>query len=279
MQERRSTRLAFDPPAGDGLRSHPLLGSAVEAAVVVVQLGDVGVAATESEAGVAFPVVVEAVDSVEFDGVVGVDEEAEHAASADGGELHRIADEDDSPLLAVGERCEFGELRRGGHSRFVDDEGRAGGQVVAVVGWTVAAVLDEQLVERVGDDAGLVLEHLGSSSGRRHAEHWSTGGSQLGDSGSECGGLAGAGGTDDEDELLVAGDSGCCVGLGDVEIDVGEVDCCGLDVAAEGEAVFGPIEQIVFLVEDGLGGQRPVDGRLGDGATVGSQERIGWDGR
>ena len=122
-------------------------------------------------------------------------------------------------------------------------------------------------------------EHLGSSSGRRHAEHRSTGGSQLGNSGAECGGLASAGGTDDEDELLVAGDSGRCVGLGDVEIDVGEVDCCGLDVAAEGEAVFGPIEQIVFLVEDGLGRQGPIDGRLGDWATVGSQERIGWDGR
>jgi hypothetical protein len=94
---------------------------------MVVQLGDVGVAAAQSEAGLAFPVVVESVDSVEFDSVVGVDEETEHAASADGRELHRIADEDDSPLLPIGERCELGELRRGGHSRFVDDEGRSAG--------------------------------------------------------------------------------------------------------------------------------------------------------
>ncbi len=69
-----------------------MLGAAVESAVVVVQLGDVGVAAAKSEAGVAFPVVVEAVDSVEFDCVVSVDEETEHAAAADGGELHRVAD-------------------------------------------------------------------------------------------------------------------------------------------------------------------------------------------
>jgi hypothetical protein len=148
-----------------------------------------------------------------------------------------------------------------------------------VVGWTVAAVLEEQLVERVGDDTGLVLEHLGSSGGRRHAEYWSTGGPQLSDCGAECRGLARAGGTDDENELLVAGDSGRCVGLGDVEIDVGEVDCCRLDVTAKGEAMLGPIEQIMLLVEDGLGRQRPIDSRLGDWAAVCSQERAGWDGR
>ena len=125
-QQRSSTGFSFDPPAGDRGGAHAVLGAAVDTAVVVVQLGDVGVAAAESEAGVAFPVVVEAVDSVEFDGVVGVDEQAEHAASADGGELHWVADQHDSPSPPVGERSEFGELGRGGHAGFVDDEGRPG---------------------------------------------------------------------------------------------------------------------------------------------------------
>ena len=115
---------SFEPPAGDRGGAHAVLGATMQPIMEVVELGDVGVAAAESEAGVAFPVVVEAVDSVEFDRVVGVDEEAEHAASADGGELHRIADEHDPPSLQVGERSEFGELRRGGHASFVDDQRR-----------------------------------------------------------------------------------------------------------------------------------------------------------
>ena len=65
--------------------------------------------------------------AVEFDGVVSVDEESEHAASTDGGELHRVADEHDAPSLPVRERREFGELRCGGHAGFVDDHRRAGG--------------------------------------------------------------------------------------------------------------------------------------------------------
>ena len=57
--------------------------ASVESVVTVVHLGNLDVAPSEAEAGVAFPVVVEAVDSVEFDGVVRVDEQLEHAASAD----------------------------------------------------------------------------------------------------------------------------------------------------------------------------------------------------
>jgi hypothetical protein len=45
---------------------------------------DVDVAAAESEAGVAFPCIDEAVDAVELDRAECVHGEAEHAASADG---------------------------------------------------------------------------------------------------------------------------------------------------------------------------------------------------
>ena len=44
---------------------------------------------------------------------------------------------------------------------------------------------------------------------------------QLIDGGCEGGGLAGAGGADDQDEVVVAGDRGCGVGLGSGEFDVG----------------------------------------------------------
>ncbi len=205
-EERCPAGFSFHPPAGDGGGADVVLGAAVEAVVVVVELCDVGVATAESEAGVAFPVVVEAVDPVEFDGVVGVDEEAEHATSTDGGELHRVADEDDSPALSIGQLCEFGELLGGGHAGFVDDERRSRRQVVAMVRRPLGGVFDEELVERVGHDAGLLLQHLGRTGGRRDPEHSSTVGAQLGDDGAEGGGLAGAGGPDDEDELLVASD-------------------------------------------------------------------------
>ena len=126
----------------------------------------------------------------------------------------------------------------------------------------IEAVFDEELVEGVGGDTGLVFEYLGCSGRRGDAEDGSPVGSELGDGGSEGGGLAGAGGADDEDELLVTGHAGRGVGLGDVEVDVGSVDRCGFDVAAGVETTFGPVEEVVLLVEDGLRRQRPVDGRL-----------------
>ena len=66
----------------------------------VVDVDDVEVAAAEAQAGVAFPVVGEAVDAVELDRAVGVDEVAEHAAAADGGELQRVADQHEPPAPA-----------------------------------------------------------------------------------------------------------------------------------------------------------------------------------
>ena len=88
---------------------------------------------------VAFPVVGEAVDLVELDGAVGVDEVVEHAASADGGELHRVTDQGDAPASVVGEGGEVVEAVGGDHAGLVDDHGRSGREVVAVIGWPVEA--------------------------------------------------------------------------------------------------------------------------------------------
>lgn len=93
-----------------------------------------------------------------------LDQVPEHAASSYGGELQRVADEHDTPVQVVGERGEVGELRRGQHSRFVDDDGGAGGQEVARVGDAAGLrVLDEELVDSVRGDAGLLAKHLGGS--------------------------------------------------------------------------------------------------------------------
>ncbi len=249
----------------------------MEPTLVVVDLGNLDLATTEAEAGVAFPVVVEAVDSVEFDGVVRVDEQFEHAASADGGELERVADEDDAPLLLVGKRCEFGELRCRHHPGLVDDDGRPGGQVVLVIRWPVEAMLDEQLVERVGGDAGLVLQYLGCGGRRCDAEDRSTLRSELRDGWPECGGLAGAGWSDDQHELRVASDSGGGFGLGDVQVDIAAVDRCWIDQVVGRDPARCPFEECQLLVEDRLGGEGSIGGGLGDGPAVSAEERVGWD--
>ncbi len=107
--------------------------------MLLVDLGDGDVTSAQAQAGVSFPFVVEGVDAVEFDCAERVDEEAEHATGSDGGELQGVA-----------------ELGGRQHAGFVDDHGGADGKVVTVIGWAVEAVLDEQLVERVGDQPGLV---------------------------------------------------------------------------------------------------------------------------
>ena len=173
---------------------------------LVVDLADLDVTAPQSEAGVAFPVVVEAVDAVELDGAERVDEQSEHAAAADGGELQRVADERDPPALHVGEVGQFGELGGGHHPGLVDDDGRPDRQVVAPFGWPVEPVLDEELVERVGLHAGLGGEHFGCGRRGGDAEHRSTVGAELGDGGCKRGGLAGAGRADDEHEVVAPGD-------------------------------------------------------------------------
>ena len=48
------------------------------------------------------------------------------------------------------------------------------------------------------------------------------------DSGAECGGLAGAGRADNEDEIGMAGDGACGVGLRQGQVDIAAVDGGGI---------------------------------------------------
>ena len=137
----------------------------------------------------------------------------------------------------------LGELLGREHPGFVDDHGGADGEVVAVVGRPVEGVLDEQLVDRVGGDAGLLRQHLGAGGRRGDAEHGAAVGAEVLDGGAQCGGLAGAGGADDEDEIGVAGDGARGVGLGQGHVDVAAVDGGGIVGAVVFEAAVGPLDE------------------------------------
>ena len=197
--------LPVAPPRVDRIAFHLRGPPATEALVRVVVVENVDVAAAESEAGVAFPCVGEAVDAVELDRAERVDGEAEHAASADSRELQWITDEHDTPRALVGEGREFGELGGGDHAGLVDDHRRSCGQVEAMVGPSRQVVLDQQLVDGVGLDAGLDREYLGGRGRGRNPEHRSSVESELLDGWRERSGLAGAGRADDEHQLRSPG--------------------------------------------------------------------------
>ncbi len=216
-------------------------------------------------------------DTVEFDRAECVDEQSEHAAAADGGELQRVADQRDPPAFQVGQIGEFGEFGGRHHAGLVDDHRGADREVVAVVGWTVETVFDQQLVERVGHQPGLVGQHLGRRRRRGDAEHGSPISAQLGDGRSEGGGLAGAGRADDEHDVGRAGDSGRGFGLGGVEVQSAASHGLRFVDAVVGQTTVDPVDQRRLLVEDRLGRERTVDDRFADWATVLAQQRIGLD--
>ncbi len=127
----------------------------------------------------------------------------EHPAPPDGRELQGVADEGDSPPSSIGQ---LGQLRQAGaahHSRLVHQHRGPGRQVEAMVGGTLQAVLDQQLVEGVGVDPGVGCQHLGGSRRGGHAEHRSALGPQALDGGGEGRGLARPRRADGEDELAV----------------------------------------------------------------------------
>ena len=113
--------------------------------------------------------------------------------------------------VAVGQ---VGELRQPGcrdHAGFVDDDGGAHREVVAVIGWPVEAMFDEELVDRVGRQPGLGASTSAAVADGGDPEHRPTVREELLDGGGEGGGLAGAGRADDHHQIVVAGDRrGAC---------------------------------------------------------------------
>ena len=123
----------------------------------------------------------------------------------------------------------------GDHAGFVDDDGGAGREVVAVLGWPVEGVFGEELVDGVGVDTGLRREYVGGCSGWGDAELRC--GRRRGivrPLGVRGGGLAGAGGADDEDEVGVTGH--CRGGL---RLWPGQLDACSVDGVGGGRCRLG----------------------------------------
>ena len=151
---------------------HGVGGAVVEATVTLILAEHADVALAETPGGVGFPLVGEAVDVVEFDGTVGVDEVGEHAAPTNGGELAGITHHHHPPRLVVGETGKGGEFRGGHGAGFIDDHRRPPRQVVRRLWWPVGpGVFVEELVQRVGRHGGFGGEHLGGCCGGCHPEH------------------------------------------------------------------------------------------------------------
>lgn len=131
-------------------------------------------------------------------------------------ELAGVADEHESPLLRHGESNELVEGAGAAHAGLVDDDRRAGRQLVAVVGLPCAPLV-EQLGDGVGGHAGLVAQHLGGLGGGRHAEEGPPLAAKVLDGAAEGRRLARAGRADHENEPIVACDRRGGVGLQDVE--------------------------------------------------------------
>jgi hypothetical protein len=189
----------------------------VHSVVVEVGVEGAGVAGAQGEGGVGFPAVGEAVDVLEVVGSAGAAELVEHAAAPDGLELAWVADEDQSPLLGLGESNESVEGVGADHAGFVDNEGRPGRELMGGAGAVGPVPFVEELCDRVGRDPCLCFEDSGGLGGRGDPEHRAVLVSEVGAGATEGRGLAGAGRADQEDERVVARDGSCGVGLEGVE--------------------------------------------------------------
>lgn len=96
----------------------------MQPALTLVGVRDRRVTSAELEGRGALPVVGEAMDTVELDRTMSVDEHPEHPSTPDRRELHRVTDQRHPPPLLFGEVGEFGEFRGGEHPGFVDDHRR-----------------------------------------------------------------------------------------------------------------------------------------------------------
>ena len=156
-------------------------------------------------------------DAFEFDRAEGVDEKPEHASSSDSGKLQWVADQRDSPSPLVCEPSERSEFRGGQHPGLVDDHCYARWQVEPCAGSSAEVVLDQEFVECVRRDPGLLGQHFGRGGGGCHPKQHPALGLNLGDCWRQRGFLPGAGRADDQHDVGVACDCACGGGLGDVQ--------------------------------------------------------------
>lgn len=141
----------------------------LEALAGGVRLGSGGVAASQLEAGGGLPGLGKPVDVVEPVGRGGVAPMGEHAASAHGGQLVRVADANQPPGLRVGQADEPGEVVGGRHRRLIQDDRRARRRARRSSGVGVAL---EEARQGDGRTAGLAGQHIGSLARWRQPHHW-----------------------------------------------------------------------------------------------------------
>ena len=136
---------------------------------------------------------------------------------------------------------------------FVHNDGRAGRQSVLLKRGSVgSAPLMEQLGHGVGGHAGFAGQDAGGLGRRRDAEHRPPPGVQVVHGTPERGRLAGAGGPDDQHQLVATGDRRRSIGLQDVQpvpIEGGRL------VRAVDLGVHGPGQHALLLGQDRVTGQ------------------------
>ena len=159
----------------------------------------VGAAFAEVGEGLLFPGFVLASVFFEVDAADVVVERAEHAAGVDFGELFGVADEDGFDSGGFGGVEEWGEGAGAGHAGFVDDED---GQ--RVKGLSVGEFLAER-GDGEGADPGPAFELVCCAGGYCAADDPVAGGAPGVVGCGECGGLAGAGGGDDDVDAASGG--------------------------------------------------------------------------
>ena len=209
--------VVVNPGRGDAVEM--LLERAGNDAVVrLIGVKSAWITASQLQGRGGFPAVDEAVESFQgFDAAVGA-ELGDESAAADALKLARIADEGEPPAVSVGEDDELVEGGCREHAGFVDDQCRAGRKLELGRWWPVGALpFVKQLGDGVGGNAGVALDRSGRLRGRCDGEHDPAVCVKIVGSGGEHAGLAGAGGPDDEDEPIVAGDGRCGIGLQRVE--------------------------------------------------------------
>jgi len=139
-------------------------------------------------------------------------------------------------------------------------------------------VLGDQLVQRVGGHRSLNGQHLRCRRGRRYTESQTALGADIEHCGGEHGGLPGTSGADDQLQLAMTGDGGHGCNLPWSEVPDGADgpgSCPGRFFVL---APLSPDDQLLLLIKDRWGGERPIHRRFGDRPAVTAQLGTGRDG-